>query len=535
MRLLYLRVDRALSCGGLLDGVELSISRVHEETCLAPICFVGPNGTGKSQLLQLIAEIFQAAWHQCSPAEERESSNAESLFEIQYRIGKTKGGVSVVRLIRKESGRRGSPIHMDILNNEGEWEGVGSGGDLFKQCLPSVVVGYTSGDNETLSLPFFVSRSGYAADVREAAMPNKRKGRRPTVAAVQDNRLLLVDYSTHLEVLVANLLLSSVAIRRAIISHANLEDLASFRCVIQLNHSAAPRAPSGAPPHRKGVQLTHELEGYIESLKRVATCWDYEPKNEIYTFDFFVDDEQRKAFAAHFSDAVSLYRALHKISLLNDLAIPKAARSRLKRDIETRRFASRLPEPQDEDKVFRFEQVSFRREQGEVSSLLDYVSLSDGEHQFAQILGMFAMITDAGALFVLDEPESHFNPRWRVQFTKMLLGLPREVRGDQEVLLTTHAPFVPCDLQREQVLIFSKNGDLKIGPPSIETFGASFDRILDACFSIRPPISQIAKDEIERLLSAGSAEEIELALRSFGPSVERSFLADRLRQLRMSS
>ncbi|MDX2336434.1 AAA family ATPase [Brevundimonas vesicularis] len=344
---------------------------------------------------------------------------------------------------------------------------------------------------------------------------------------VADNRLLLIDYSTHLEVLVANLLLAAQETRSAIINHANVEDLESFRCVIQLKHAAAPS---------DGVKLTPELRGYIETFKALATCWRHDEKTDAWTLDFFVNEAMREGFSAHFKNAATLYRAFHKIALLNDLAIPRAARRRLEKEIDSRRFASRLPEPQDEDKVFRFEQVGFRRRVDGKAASLDYVSLSDGEHQFAQILGIFSMIEAPDALFILDEPESHFNPLWRVQFTKQLLGLPNAERGRQEVLLTTHAPFVPCDLPREQVLIFSReDGRLTVGPPTIETFGASFDRILDACFGVNPPISQVAQDIVGDLMADGTAAEIEVALTQLGPSVARSFLADRLRQLKQTS
>jgi hypothetical protein len=178
-------------------------------------------------------------------------------------------------------------------------------------------------------------------------------------------------------------------------------NLASFRCVIQLHHSAAPGG---------GVKLTPELQTYVDVFRKLATCGDHEPRKDINTLDFFVDDALREGFAHYFKTAGDLYRAFHKISLLNDLAIPRAARNRLQRDIDSRRFASRLPEPQDEDKVFRFEQVSLCRRTDNGSRLLDYVSLSDGEHQMSQILGIFSMIDTPGALFVLDEPESHFNP-----------------------------------------------------------------------------------------------------------------------------
>jgi restriction system-associated AAA family ATPase len=372
--------------------------------------------------------------------------------------------------------------------------------------------------------------------LREAALPahgNLEPG--AVQKDVPDNRLLLIDYSTHLEVLVANLLLGQSEVRQAIIQHAGLDRLASFRCIVQLNHLPRLKTPKRRPgSSRKGIQLTTELEKYIAALQASATCWTVDEKREIYTFDFLVTDETQKAFASFFTSSVELYRAFHKLALLNDLAIPKSARARLEREIETRRFASRLPEPQDEEKVFRFEQVRFfKAGASDIAQSLDYVSLSDGEHQQAQIFGVFSMIVEANALFVLDEPESHFNPQWRVQFVKRLLELPVPSRGPQEVLMTSHAPFVPTDIKREQVHIFKKDGSegVSVDNPGIETYGATFDRILDHCFGVRPPISQMARDEIDRLMKRGTAEELREAMQKLGSSVERAFLADRLRQI----
>jgi len=217
---------------------------------------------------------------------------------------------------------------------------------------------------------------------------------------------------------------------------------------------------------------------------------------------------------------------------LNDLAIPRESRKRLVRAVRERRFASRLPEPQQEDLVFGFEEVRFYTKNSAGGKAVDYVSLSDGEHQQALILGLFTMISQENAIFILDEPESHFNPQWRIKFAQRILDLPGE-RGNQEVLLTSHAPFVPADLPREQVLIFARDGaKLSVSHPKMETFGANFDRILQHCFGIQPPISQIARDTIEDLLDSTDIEEIEEALPRLGASVEKSFVADRLRQLK---
>ena len=201
---------------------------------------------------------------------------------------------------------------------------------------------------------------------------------------------------------------------------------------------------------RKGIQLTQELEDHLDRLRRCATCYAYEEKTETYIFGFFVDDQTRVAFGAFWASTLELYSAFHKLSMLNDLAIPKTTRERFRKEVAAR-LALRLPEPQDEEKVFRFERVNFFA-QGD-GEIVDYVSLSDGEHQLAQILGMFGMVSLPNALFLLDEPESHFSPQWRVKFMTRVLDMPtpdgtrRDVSGSsqQDCLLTTHAPFVPSD------------------------------------------------------------------------------------------
>lgn len=535
MKLLRLTVEHAMSCGGLLDKVDVDFEGEASEselegvanTTLSPHCLIGQNGSGKSQLLQLLAEIFQSAWCAHAPDQERDVADKSTLFSLEYLASLQVGSKAEhVRLRRLKKGARILPLEMAV-NKDGEWTPVSIDDEGFGARLPSLIVGYTSGDNETLSLPFFVSRAGYAKSVREAAFEGPEE-------LVADNRLLLIDYSTHLEVLVANLLLATPAVRKAILQDARLDHLASFRCVIQLHHLTRLKTKRRRNERRKGVQLTDELEGYIDALQSAATCWSYDPKQEVYVFDFLVDEATRAVFERNFDSPIALYRAFHKLALLNDLAIPTKARDRLKKEIETRRFASRLPEPQDEEKIFRFEQVRFYRgDEKVIARSLDYVSLSDGEHQLAQILGIFAMILQNNALFILDEPESHFNPQWRVKFVKRLLNLPVEGRGSQEVLLTSHAPFVPSDLHQDQVHVFSKDaeGKVQIVRPSIETYGATFDRILDHCFGVSPPISQLARDDIEDLMENGSIEQLREALDTLGSSFEKAFLADRLRQL----
>lgn len=529
MRLRRLKIKKSAAGGGLLDGVDIWFGRDldgHINEPIAPLCLIGPNGSGKSQFLQLLAEIFQAAWNTHKPAVERDSANPDAEFDLTYLIRPMKDQeLREVILSRQQEGRRLGPIRMRI---EGQEEEVLASSATFGDHLPSLIVGYTSGENETLSLPFLVSRAGYADEVAKAAL----KGAQEPL----DNKLMLVDYGTNLEVLFASLMLGETGVRKSVLDHARLADIASCRIFVRLAHGSRNKATAKnvRGSSRKGIQLTNELEAIVENLKRCSTCWSEDRATETYRFDFWVDESTRQAFRYFWPSALALYRSLHQLALLNDLAIPKAARERVKRAVRDRRFAARLPEPQVEEMVFGFEEVRFWPI-SRANEPVDYVSLSDGEHQQALVLGLFGMVSGHNTVFLLDEPESHFNPQWRVQFVKRLMELPVE-RGEQDILLTSHAPFVPADMSKEQVLIFSRlDGKLSVRQPDIETYGANFDRILEHCFNIRPPISQIARDDIDQLMKSESVHELTEAMERLGASVEKSFIADRLRQLKLKA
>jgi restriction system-associated AAA family ATPase len=537
MRLLRAEVISAATCGGLLDGFGIQMKSPSGDNAeFSPVCLIGPNGAGKSQFLQVLAEMFQSVFHTCLPDQERREGNPDLQFALEYQL-RPKGGTRPehVRISRRAEGNHRPRLKIERRADD-DWVECKPTHSRTARLLPSKVVGYTSGDNETLSLPFLISRGGYAEEVGTRALDESREE-----VGIPDTRLMLVDYATHLEVLVANLMLGDEAQRNALLQDARVADIHSFRCIVQLAHSAAPTAPAKftAKGSRKGILLTQELENYIDHLQRCSTCHSFDPKTETYVFDFWVNDASRKAFRSFYRGALDLYSAFHKLAMLNDLVIPKATRERFRKDTKSRRFASRLPEPQDEDKVFRFERVTFAGR--EAGNEVDYVSLSDGEHQLVQLLGTLCMLSFPNVLFLLDEPESHFNPQWRVKFLSRIKELPTQggIRknaasdaAQQECLLSTHSPFVPSDMPRDSVFVFEKEGrTITARRPDIETYGTTFDSILEECFGVRPPISDTPKAEIKALMKSEDPEEIREGLERLGDSIEKVFLSDRLQQL----
>jgi restriction system-associated AAA family ATPase len=542
VKLLSANIIETELSGGLLNGLNVPL-RAPGVREFAPLCLVGPNGSGKSQFLQSLAEAFQVAYHDLEGVEnraEREIANAQLVFEIEYEIspglGRPPRKVKITN--HRTDGKRAKlPKALIQVHDGGEWRMVNA--DEAIGLLPASIVAYTSGDNETMSAPFMVSRSAYASAVQKAAFGNAS-------VSPQKPRLTLIDRETHQEVLLAILLISDETTRKAVLEASRVRDLHSLQLVVQLAHSAA-RGNKRTPPRqieldgirfnigeRSKTQLTDELECYLEKLKRCATCWDYEQKPERYTFDFCCDAATRDAFRDFWFTSLDLYEALHKLAMLNDLVIDRRSKQMYADSLRSGKLAARLAEPQEIDKIFQILNVKLWAVNG--GAVIDYIGLSDGEHQNAQILGMFAMYNQPNLLFLLDEPESHFNPEWRVQFLTRILDVPspHHSRLEQDCLLTTHSPFMPSDLDREQVLIFERKEEgpkIEVNRPSRQTFGATFDSIVQSCFKVSPPISNQARERIKELLASNSEQELEQGLTDIGDSVKRAFIADRLRQV----
>lgn len=216
MKLIRLKIIDADTCGGLLNGVIINFRNGLVETdAFSPLCLIGPNGTGKSQVLQIIAEIFQAVFEKYLPDEEQGTPNSKIQFELEYSLV-SDGEVKKVKLYRRKMASKKMDISIEKFVDD-DWTLVTNISEI-KTLLPSKVIGYTSGDNETLSIPFFVSRAGYAKQVSQNAL-DKDKSALP----ILDSRMLLIDYSTNLEVLIANLLLNPENVREHLIHEPNLK------------------------------------------------------------------------------------------------------------------------------------------------------------------------------------------------------------------------------------------------------------------------------------------------------------------------
>jgi restriction system-associated AAA family ATPase len=521
----------------LLDGQMLGILQEFEQVFapqtddgVEPYCFVGENGTGKSRLLQCIAEIF--CWIDTRTRLFRPNRNAEIgfRFELEYEIHANKGPRRV--LIRNSDNiKRPQVVEID---KEGEETAI-EGEQAIRAILPRFVVGYTSGENETLSVPFLDVKGEYAAEVRERALFRRWKRE-----DIPDLRLVMMDYHSNLSILVANFLLQEDRRLTLLEGFVRATGVESFRLIIQTKHRAAPKKikikiedANGRIKQetREGVQLVPQLEEYIEQLKKCSTCHEFHEKESRWNFDFFVQAATRKAFKHFFGTAYNLCMAFQRLSMLNELIVPSKHRDTIAKIRRDEKIAIKPPTPAEEDKVFRFETIRLRMRDADDS--LDYISISDGEHQFAHIFGTLLMFDQPNTLFLLDEPESHFNPQWRIKFVPLVNQI---ARGKHHcLLLSSHAPFIISDCKAQNVYIFTRSQDgrgVKASPPKTETYGASFDRLLEDVFGVKPPVARKSLDELRQLQHDGTKKEIENRLDDFGDSPVKFYLYQRLEKLK---
>ncbi|WP_336033137.1 AAA family ATPase [Acinetobacter bereziniae] len=82
--------------------------------------------------------------------------------------------------------------------------------------------------------------------------------------------------------------------------------------------------------------------------------------------------------------------------------------------------------------------------------------LSEGEQQLLTVLGLLRFTSEEESLFLLDEPDTHLNPRWSVDYIsylkKFIIGDNHQTETSH-ILMTTHNPLAIAELEREQVQI----------------------------------------------------------------------------------
>lgn len=124
--------------------------------------------------------------------------------------------------------------------------------------------------------------------------------------------------------------------------------------------------------------------------------------------------------------------------------------------------------------------VRLKKNDGSVT----FRELSEGEQQLLTVLGLLRFTAEDEGLFLLDEPDTHLNPRWCVDYLnylKSFVGQNSEGQDNSHIVLTTHNPLAIAELVKEQVQILYREAGsraVRAENPAVDPKGMGFAGIV---------------------------------------------------------
>ncbi|WP_222705798.1 restriction system-associated AAA family ATPase [Salidesulfovibrio onnuriiensis] len=511
MKLIHIKLTDPKGFRSLQPGFEYHFRsgwNLEEEQGFAPFVCAGRNGSGKSNLLELLAAIF---YHmECIYLTNKPDSfvyNEETnpkgflgavskpdAFELTYRFNRidkkfyppaTAGVAQAGRTFAgsTEFRDRIRPFEIHIskklekhpvvtqTNLETSEQKELVDGQEIREFLPEYVLGYSSGENEILSLPFFKMRfiqfDEYWQGLRDQS----------GYPGYPESRMAYLDSEFSQAIMLCNLLFQDENSLAPFREDVKIEQLKEFRIILRgfvdvgedkINEYTA-RAPYGVGD--KDQYATHpaifveEKHGFnqinwlqlidsddssadnfnpiVTRLKLCATCWYKDEDTDTLYLDYSVNEETQRAFRNNFSnDPLELFQAFRVLLTLNLYSVSSSLKADLYQS-SSHYMGETVPTLASDERIMRFKFVKFSKT--DLAEPVMLKDLSDGEHQLLHSLGLCLLFKGTQSLFLLDEPETHFNPDWRANFISRLHECFKGEQNNHEMLITTHTPFLISD------------------------------------------------------------------------------------------
>jgi len=163
----------------------------------------------------------------------------------------------------------------------------------------------------------------------------------------------------------------------------------------------------------------------------------------------------------------------------------------------------------------------------DIDGFVSLRELSEGELQLLSVWGLVRYSEDRNCLFLLDEPDTHLNPMWSSSYIKNLEKALDQGEKSQ-LLMTTHDPIVIGELSKDQVRILKRDplsGNIESTKPVDEPFELGYPGIL---MSEMFGLESVLSNKMETLLN----RKRELAIKPRLTKKDKEELKDLNKQLK---
>lgn len=127
-----------------------------------------------------------------------------------------------------------------------------------------------------------------------------------------------------------------------------------------------------------------------------------------------------------------------------------------------------------------------------------FQDLAEGERQLLTVLGLMRFTAEKEALFLLDEPDTHLNPAWCLDYLDNLRKYGAEPSNSQ-IIMTTHSPLTFAGMDKNEVVVMERGaeGGIFAAHPTSAPKGMGFAAILTSdFFGLR---STLDKDTLKKI------------------------------------
>ncbi|WP_302423186.1 restriction system-associated AAA family ATPase [uncultured Prevotella sp.] len=552
MKLLRLIIESEEGFRSLRKGFEVRFHHPNNWKKLTefhPFCLVGLNGCGKSNVMEALAHIFyhiELCISQHLPdyvLDERVFSPKKCVvdaFTLEYLIVQKQDHSHLKDLTRKViiTKRTNETARLTFVfpNSEHQHavtidlDGIERGGMSYfiRGFLPQYIVAYSSGENETLSIPFIKSRLLHLDEFKQATVGDYKDYVNP------ENNLIYIDANMSQAILLCCLLFED---------DATLEPLKAYdnTGILKINRFRMCLKRKTFLFDKKKYSFLSLLErDWFPKFQSCSTMSWYDDLNEVYYFDFFVNEATKQAFRIHFHSSMECFQMFR---LLYELNYHSVENSKVREVIASTGMYTegKIDNPGADNDVFHFLDFYLEKQIDKDGNSKEMLlrQLSDGEHQFIHTMAICLLLKENDSLLLLDEPETHFNPSWRSRFVSILDDtLKAAYESDyidtnvanlaKEILITSHSPFIISDCLSDNVIIMDKDVKDKVyakhaSELGIKTYGTSIGLLMSQIFGNNASIGKLSENAILKVVDEGrTKEEIKKRLNEcFGDSVEK--------------
>lgn len=145
--------------------------------------------------------------------------------------------------------------------------------------------------------------------------------------------------------------------------------------------------------------------------------------------------------------------------------------------------------------------VKLKKNDGSVT----FRELSEGEQQLLTVLGLLRFTAEEESLFLLDEPDTHLNPKWSVDYIDYLnkfITSSSKGENNSHIVLTTHNPIAIAELTRDQVQILNRDDETRTiasQKPNFDPRGMGYAGIVTSdMFGLATSLDSYTEDLLEK-------------------------------------